>query len=245
MVLSAGEFIHERRGCLMSIQLGSSIISQVSLTGTMSQVLSFASAVNTSMRLTSNEVIVFRIEIPLIAAETALYVFCQGTKILSKIHYICCVMRLLFSLISLILFTANTATMADTHIYRGRYTNTSDIVCTWDGEHLYNGRYSNTSAILYTWDGKHLYHGRYTNTSAILYTWDGRHVYRGRYTNTSDILYTWDGKHIYKGRYTNMSDILYTFDGKHLYRGRYTNTSDILMTFNGPVPVPVMLLALL
>ena len=35
----------------------------------------------------------------------------------------------------------------DTHIYRGRYANTSDILSTWDGKHLYNGRYSNTSAI--------------------------------------------------------------------------------------------------
>ena len=47
--------------------------------------------------------------------------------------------------------------MADTHIYRGRYTNTSDILTTWDGKHLYSGRYTNTSDILYTWDGRHLY----------------------------------------------------------------------------------------
>ena len=44
--------------------------------------------------------------------------------------------------------------MATMHIYSGRYTNTSDILCTWDGKHLYKGRYTNTSDILYTWDGK-------------------------------------------------------------------------------------------
>ena len=80
--------------------------------------------------------------------------------------------------------------MADIHIYRGRYTNTSDILTTWDGKHMYSGRYTNTSAILYTWDGKHIYRGRYTNTYDIIYTFDGKHLYRGRYTNTSDILLT-------------------------------------------------------
>ena len=73
----------------------------------------------------------------------------------------------------LFLFAAsgfNYNAMADTHIYRGRFTNTSDIQTTWDGKHLYNGRFSNTSAIMYTWDGKHLYRGRFTHTSDILLT---------------------------------------------------------------------------
>ena len=43
--------------------------------------------------------------------------------------------------------------MADTHIYRGRYTNTSDILYTWDGKHIYKGRYTNTSDILMTFGG--------------------------------------------------------------------------------------------
>ena len=42
--------------------------------------------------------------------------------------------------------------MADIHIYRGRYTNTSDILNTWDGKHLYRGRYTNTSDILLTFE---------------------------------------------------------------------------------------------
>ena len=128
-------------------------------------------------------------------------------------------------LLMLFLFAAsgfNHNALADTHIYRGRFTNTSDIQTTWDGKHLYNGRFSNTSAIMYTWDGKHLY--------------------RDRFTNTSDILYTWDGKYLYKGGFSNTADILYTFDGKHLYRGRFTNTSYILLTFGAPVPVIIMLL---
>ena len=96
-------------------------------------------------------------------------------------------------ILMLFLFAAsgfNHNAMADTHIYRGRFTNTSDIQTTWDGKHLYNGRFSNTSAIMYTWDGKYLYKGRFTNTSDILYTFDGKHLYRGRFTNTSDILLT-------------------------------------------------------
>lgn len=47
----------------------------------------------------------------------------------------------------------NTSAMADTHIYRGRYTNSSDILCTWDGKHLYRGRYTNFSDILLTFGG--------------------------------------------------------------------------------------------
>ena len=55
--------------------------------------------------------------------------------------------------------------------------------------HIYKGRYKNTSDILYTWDGKHLYRGRFTNTNDILYTFDGKYLYRGRFTNTNDVLY--------------------------------------------------------
>ena len=84
--------------------------------------------------------------------------------------------KYLYLFMVLFLFAAsgfNYRAMADTHIYRGRYTNTSDILSTWDGKHLYSGRYTNTSAILYTWDGKHLYRGRYTNTSDIIITVGG------------------------------------------------------------------------
>ena len=80
-------------------------------------------------------------------------------------------MKIILSIILSITLWAGS--MADTHIYRGRYTNTSDILYTWDGKHLYSGRYSNTSDILYTWDGKHVYRGRYTNTSDILLTFNG------------------------------------------------------------------------
>ena len=44
----------------------------------------------------------------------------------------------------------NFIVMADIHIYRGRYANTSDIAYTFDGKHLYRGRYTNTSDILLT-----------------------------------------------------------------------------------------------
>lgn len=40
-----------------------------------------------------------------------------------------------------------------THIYKGRYTNSSDILYTWDGKHLYKGRYTNSSDIVLTVDG--------------------------------------------------------------------------------------------
>ena len=66
--------------------------------------------------------------------------------------------------------------MADIHIYKGRFTNTSDILYTFDGEHIYSGRYTNTSDVRYTFDGKHLYDGRFTNTSDICLTVDGKNA---------------------------------------------------------------------
>ena len=65
---------------------------------------------------------------------------------------------------------STTDLLAETNIYKGRFTNTSDILYTWDGKYLYKGRFTNTSDILYTFDGKHLYRGRFTNTSDILLT---------------------------------------------------------------------------
>ena len=84
--------------------------------------------------------------------------------------------RLIILLICLIFAdytVANTSIMADTHIYKGRYTNSSDILYTWDGKHIYKGRYTNSSDILFTYDGKHLYRGRYTNSSDIILTYGG------------------------------------------------------------------------
>lgn len=46
--------------------------------------------------------------------------------------------RLIILLICLIF-----ADYADKHIYKGRYTNSSDILYTWDGKHVYRGRYTN------------------------------------------------------------------------------------------------------
>ena len=43
--------------------------------------------------------------------------------------------------------------MADTHIYRGRYTNTSDILYRFDGKYMDRDLYTNTSDILLTADG--------------------------------------------------------------------------------------------
>ncbi len=43
--------------------------------------------------------------------------------------------------------------MANTNIYKGRFTNTSDVLYTWDGKHLYKGRFTNTSDVILTFDG--------------------------------------------------------------------------------------------
>ncbi len=61
--------------------------------------------------------------------------------------------KYLYLFLVLLLFAAsgfNFRAMADIHIYRGRYTNTSDILYTFDGKHLYKGRYTNMSDILMT-----------------------------------------------------------------------------------------------
>ena len=62
-----------------------------------------------------------------------------------------------------------------------------------NGRHLYRGRFTNTSDIIYTWDGRYVYKGRFTNTSDILYTYDGDHLYCGRFTFMTDVRLTVDG----------------------------------------------------
>ena len=56
--------------------------------------------------------------------------------------------RLIILLICLIF-----ADYADTHIYKERYTNSSDILFTYDGKHMYRGRYTNSSDIILTYGG--------------------------------------------------------------------------------------------
>ena len=60
--------------------------------------------------------------------------------------------------------------------------------------HMYRGGSTYTSNILYTFDGKYLYRGNSTYSSDIIYTFDGQRVYRGNSTYSSDILYTLDGE---------------------------------------------------
>lgn len=42
--------------------------------------------------------------------------------------------------------------MAETHIYKGRYTNSSDILYTRDEKHMYSGRYTYSSDIILAFD---------------------------------------------------------------------------------------------
>ncbi len=74
----------------------------------------------------------------------------------------------------IILFTLiSTMLMAQTHLYRGNSSYSSDILYTWDGKSLYRGNSSYSSDILYTFDGKHVYRGRSSYSSDILYSFDG------------------------------------------------------------------------
>ena len=67
----------------------------------------------------------------------------------------------------------------------------SAMVCAQS--HIYRGNSTYTSNILYTFDGKHVYKGNSTYTSNILYTFDGEHLYKGNSTYTSNIIRTVDG----------------------------------------------------
>ena len=78
----------------------------------------------------------------------------------------------MLSLMPFVNASASEATGGDGHIYRGKYTNYSDIIYTWDGKHVYRGKYTNYSDIMFTYDGKHLYVGKYTNYSDIIVTFD-------------------------------------------------------------------------
>ena len=43
--------------------------------------------------------------------------------------------------------------MAQTHLFKGNSSYSSDILYTFDGKHVYRGRSSYSSDILYTFDG--------------------------------------------------------------------------------------------
>ena len=59
---------------------------------------------------------------------------------------------------------------------------------------IYKGCSTYSSDILYTYDGKYLYCGNCTYGSDALYTFDGKHIYRGNSTYGSDALYTVSGR---------------------------------------------------
>lgn len=67
-------------------------------------------------------------------------------------------------------------------------------LCVFAQSKIYRGNSTYSSNVLYTWDGRHLYRGRSTYSSDILYTIDDTHVYRGRSTYSSHILLTLSGK---------------------------------------------------
>lgn len=136
----------------------------------------------------------------------------------------------------LIAFTFSVA-VAQSRIYRGNSTYSSDILYSCDGRYLYKGNSGYSSDILFTFDGKYLYDGKSTYSSDVLLAFDGRYIYAGRSSYNSDVLFTFDGKYLYKGRSTYSSDILLTFDGKHVYKGLSTYSSDILFTLKGIVPL--------
>ena len=56
--------------------------------------------------------------------------------------------RLIFILLALLPLCV----FAQSKIYRGNSTYSSNVLYTWDGEHLYRGNSTYSSNILYTWD---------------------------------------------------------------------------------------------
>ena len=60
--------------------------------------------------------------------------------------------------ITFILFT--TIMAANSYIYKGRSSYSSDILYTCDGKYLYKGRSSYSSDIILSFDGKYVYKGR-------------------------------------------------------------------------------------
>ena len=117
-------------------------------------------------------------------------------------------------LVLVTLLAISLSTAAQSRLYRGNSTYSSDIVLTFDGKYVYSGKSSYSSDIILTFDGKYIYSGKSTYSSDAIATFDGKYVYKGRSTYSSDVLFTYDGRHIYKGRSTYSSDILYTVKGR-------------------------------
>ena len=73
--------------------------------------------------------------------------------------------------ITFILFT--TIMAANSYIYKGRSSYSSDVILTFDGKYVYKGRSSSYSDIIMTYDGKYLYKGRSNYSSDIIATTEG------------------------------------------------------------------------
>lgn len=131
-----------------------------------------------------------------------------------------------------------------TKIYKGRSTNSGDVLYTFDGKYIYKGRSSSSGDIINTFDGKYLYKGRSSISGDVVNTFDEKQILKGRSTSSGDVIYTFDGKYLYKGRSTISGDIIVTFDGKYIYKGRSTSSGDILFTIEGtalPCIFPIIL----
>ena len=97
--------------------------------------------------------------------------------------------RLLIFLLLLLPFVAE----AQSRLYKGNSTYSSDILYTYDGKHLYAGSSTYSGDTLFTCDGKYLYVGCSTYTTHTLCTITRKHIYRGRSSYSGDILYTMSG----------------------------------------------------
>lgn len=100
-------------------------------------------------------------------------------------------MKRLFFLLAITLPLLATA---QSRIYKGNSTYSSDVILTFDGKYIYNGKSTYSSDAIATFDGKYIYKGRSTYSSDVMFTYDGRHIYKGRSTYSSDILYTVKGR---------------------------------------------------
>ena len=138
---------------------------------------------------------------------------CKSPRLFITLHKSISITMKRITLYIAFIIIASMSMLAQTKIYRGNSTYSSDILYSWDGRYLYRGNSSYTSDIIATWDGRFLYRGRSNYSSDTLYTFDGKYIYQGRSNYTSDTVATWSNNRLYAGYSVYTSDIIYRVNG--------------------------------
>ena len=141
------------------------------------------------------------------------------------------------SLLIVALFLVFSSLNAQTKVFKGTSTYSSDVICTLNNSKVYKKSSSYSSDVVCTINGSKVYKANSSYSSDVMYTVSDGKVYKGNSSYSSDIVMTIrDGK-IYKGTSSYSSDVIATIKDGKVYTGNSSYSSDIQFSINGFVTI--------